>query len=281
MLVIGTIPIELKEVVTGSVIFKEEKLCVGPVSLETNLGTSALLAASYMTLSALKQAPPQAILIGDKGEGKGTKKLFAWLKKNNFKKQKVICGHYMMPYVEEFKQIFPKLRQAAQYLVADAGMMYAVKGSGLARKVDVFTPDAGELAFLADKNATHPAYVKRILFEMDTDNMEDLIKEAYVAKNLPEFALVKGREDLIVKDGKIITSVSSPMVEAMEAIGGTGDALVGILSSLITAGFSLDKASILAAKINRIAGNLAQPTPATTISEIIKFIPKALKEVIK
>ena len=281
MLVIGTIPIELKEVVTGSVIFKEGKLCVGAVSLDVNLGTSALLAASYMTLSPLKQAPPQAIFIGDKGEGKGTKKLFAWLKKNNFKKQKVICGHYMMPYVEEFKQIFPKLRQAAQYLVADAGMMYAVKGSGLARKVDVFTPDAGELAFLADKNATHPAYVKRILFEMDTDNMEDLIKEAYVAKNLPEFALVKGREDLIVKDGKIITSVSSPMVEAMEAIGGTGDALVGILSALITAGFSLDKASILAAKINRIAGNLAQPTPATTISEIIKFIPKALKEVIK
>jgi len=281
MLVIGTIPIELKEVVTGSVIFKEGKLCVGAVSLDVNLGTSALLAASYMTLSALKQAPPQAILIGDKGEGKGTKKLFAWLKKNNFKKQTVICGHYMMPYVEEFKQVFPKLSQAAQYIVADAGMMYVVKGSGLARKVDVFTPDAGELAFLADKNATHPAYVKRILFEMDTDNMEDLIKEAYVAKNLPEFALVKGREDLIVKDGKIITSVSSPMVEAMEAIGGTGDALVGILSSLITAGYSLDKASILAAKINRIAGNLAQPTPATTISEIIKFIPKALKEVIK
>ncbi|HEC49869.1 MAG TPA: sugar kinase, partial [Candidatus Desulfofervidus auxilii] len=261
--------------------FKEGKLCAGPVSLETNLGTSALLAASYMTLSALKQAPPQAILIGDKGEGKGTKKLFAWLKKNDLNKQTVICGHYMMPYVEEFKQIFPKLRQAAQYLVADAGMMYAAKGSGLARKVDVFTPDAGELAFLADKNATHPAYVKRILFEMDTDNMEDLIKEAYVAKNLPEFALVKGREDLIVKNGKIITSVSSPMVEAMEAIGGTGDALVGILSALITAGFSLDKASILAAKINRIAGNLAQPTPATTISEIIKFIPKAIKEVIK
>ena len=281
MLVIGTIPIELKEVVTGSVIFKEEKLCVGPVSLETNLGTSALLAASYMTLSALKQAPPQAILIGDKGEGKGTKKLFAWLKKNNFKKQKVICGHYMMPYVKEFKQVFPKLRQAAQYLVADAGMMYAAKGSGLASKVDVFTPDAGELGFLADKNATHPAYVKRILFEMDTDNMEDLIKEAYVAKNLPEFALVKGREDLIVKDGKIITSVSSPMVEAMEAIGGTGDALVGILSSLITAGYSPDKAAVLASKINRIAGKLAQPTPATTISEIIKFIPKALKEVIK
>ena len=281
MLVIGTIPIELKEVVTGSAIFKEGKLCVGAVSLDVNLGTSALLAASYMTLSALKQLLPQAILIGDKGEGKGTKKLFAWLKKNNFKKQTVICGHYMMPYVEEFKQVFPKLSQAAQYIVADAGMMYVVKGSGLARKVDVFTPDAGELAFLADKNATHPAYVKRILFEMDTDNMEDLIKEAYVAKNLPEFALVKGREDLIVKNGKIITSVSSPMVEAMEAIGGTGDALVGILSALITAGFSLDKASILAAKINRIAGNLAQPTPATTISEIIKFIPKAIKEVIK
>ncbi|CAD7780267.1 hypothetical protein BLFGPEAP_02488 [Candidatus Methanoperedenaceae archaeon GB50] len=51
----------------------------------------------------------------------------------------------MMPYVEEFKQIFPKLSQAAQYIVADAGMMYLAKGSGLAREVDVFTPDAGEV----------------------------------------------------------------------------------------------------------------------------------------
>ncbi|CAD7780263.1 hypothetical protein BLFGPEAP_02487 [Candidatus Methanoperedenaceae archaeon GB50] len=85
MLVIGTIPIELKEVVTGSVIFKEGKLCAGPVSLETNLGTSALLAASYMTLSALKQVPPQAILIGDKGEGKGHKEALCLVKEKRFK----------------------------------------------------------------------------------------------------------------------------------------------------------------------------------------------------
>ena len=277
MLVIGTVPFEI-EIIDGKAELKEKKIKINNLTLPVTIGTTALLAAAIHVLSTLGKPLPHVILSGDKGDGKGTKRLFSYLKDCNLTRETVICGHYMMPYVDEFKKIFPKLRKNAKFIIADAGMMYAAKAAGLARNLDIFTPDAGELAFLADKDATHPAYVKKVLFEIDTEEMESLIKQAYLEKNLPCFSLVKGEKDLIVKDGNIIASVSEPSIEAMEAIGGTGDTLVGILSSLIEADFSFEKASVLAAKINRIAGKLAHPTPATSVSEIVKFIPKAIKE---
>jgi len=39
--------------------------------------------------------------------------------------------------------------------------MYAAKAASLTHHFTVMTPDAGETAFLADENATHPAYIKR------------------------------------------------------------------------------------------------------------------------
>ena len=43
-------------------------------------------------------------------------------------------------------------------LVANAGFIHAAKISVYAKKYDFFTPDAGELAFLADENAPHLTY---------------------------------------------------------------------------------------------------------------------------
>jgi len=45
-------------------------------------------------------------------------------------------------------------------LIADAGFMYAAKMSGQAELYDLFTPDIGELAFLADEAAPHPFYTR-------------------------------------------------------------------------------------------------------------------------
>jgi len=47
-------------------------------------------------------------------------------------------------------------------LIADAGFMYAAKMSGQASKYDLFTPDVGELAFLADEEAPHLFYTRLI-----------------------------------------------------------------------------------------------------------------------
>jgi hypothetical protein len=223
MLVIATVPIELDEVVAEEVRFEAQRLKVGSLTLPVNLGVTALMAASYQVLNTTKGLTLKAILTGDKGEGKGTKRLFQYLKTANIASHEVICGHYMMPYVDEFKAVFPHLRKKTKWFVADAGMMYAAKAAGLAKELDVFTPDVGELAFLADEKATHPAYVKRILFEMDTQDVIPLIKTAYTAQNIPRYLLVKGKEDLIVENGKAVATVADPTVEAMEAIGGTGD----------------------------------------------------------
>jgi NAD(P)H-hydrate repair Nnr-like enzyme with NAD(P)H-hydrate dehydratase domain len=41
------------------------------------------------------------------------------------------------------------------------------------------------------------------------------------------------------------------------------------------------RAAIIAAKVNRLAGALAKPTPATQVIEIIRHIPEALKQALQ
>ena len=65
----------------------------------------------------------------------------------------------------------------------------------------------------------------------------------------------------------------------MEAIGGTGDTLTGIVTALIGAGMDIGKAAVLAARANRLAGKYARPTPATQVTEIIRHIPRALEKI--
>jgi NAD(P)H-hydrate repair Nnr-like enzyme with NAD(P)H-hydrate dehydratase domain len=71
------------------------------------------------------------------------------------------------------------------------------------------------------------------------------------------------------------------MEEAMEAMGGTGDTLTGIVSALIASGMDTLEAAVLAAKINRLAGHYARPTPASQVMEIITHIPRAMEEVLE
>ena len=65
----------------------------------------------------------------------------------------------------------------------------------------------------------------------------------------------------------------------MEAIGGTGDMLTGIVSALINAGMDVVEAASLAARTNRLAGYYAKPTAATQVVEIISHIPRALEDI--
>ncbi|MFV0439408.1 MAG: hypothetical protein ACK5PS_18660 [Desulfopila sp.] len=72
--------------------------------------------------------------------------------------------------------------------------------------------------------------------------------------------------------------MDTPCVEAMEAIGGTGDTLTGILTALCAADFALNRAAILASLTNCWSGRYAAPSPATQISELIDKIPQALSK---
>ena len=63
-------------------------------------------------------------------------------------------------------------------------------------------------------------------------------------------------------------------------MGGTGDTLTGLAAALVATGMDVAKAAVLAARVNRLAGSLANPTPATQVAEIVERIPKALERLL-
>jgi NAD(P)H-hydrate repair Nnr-like enzyme with NAD(P)H-hydrate dehydratase domain len=75
-----------------------------------------------------------------------------------------------------------------------------------------------------------------------------------------------------------LEKIGAPKIEAMECIGGTGDTLTGLVSSLIYCGYKTEDACILGSKINRTLGEYLNATPRTQIEEIINIIPNVLKE---
>jgi hypothetical protein len=77
----------------------------------------------------------------------------------------VLVFHYLFPDVDWHGKIIIALEKISPrpILIADAGFMYVAKMSGQASLYDLFTPDVGELAFLADEEAPHPFYTRGFL----------------------------------------------------------------------------------------------------------------------
>lgn len=279
---VGTLPFEEMELKAGETTFEGGNLKMGDFEVMPGLGTSAMVASACITCKALNLESPYFITSGDIGDGKRSKELYQYVAaKLATLNPTVLTMHYIMPDIAGMTDILNSVRERRKKMtmIADAGAMYAAKATGLAQKIDIFTPDAGEMAYLADPKATHPAYVEHLLFEVDPSEVITLIQKAYESGNAPKILLVKGAIDYIVEDGQVVDTIDEPSISAMEAIGGTGDSLTGILSALIYGGYEMVDACIKAARINRIAGKLAQPNPATSIVGIINKIPDALKEV--
>lgn len=106
-------------------------------------------------------------------------------------------------------------------LAADAGFMYVAKMSGYADAYDLFTPDPGELAFLADEKAPHPFYTRGFLLAEEED-IPGLLARARQHGNCPSNLIIKGQADYIVCNGEIRATVTDPSVAAMECIGRYG-----------------------------------------------------------
>jgi hypothetical protein len=280
--IVGTIPDEEFPLVTGELRLEGDRVFIGSNKIDINRGTAALIASAIKVLEILNLPLPFGYLAGDIGLGKGSKGLYKYLAENlknvNFK---AIVFHYILPEVDGFNRVMFAIEDLpySPILLADAGGMYVAKMSGQAQRFDLFTPDAGEIAFLADEEAPHPFYTRGFILQ-EENRVPDLIKRAYEYENASRYLIVKGNKDYIADKNSIIAVIDYPMVEALEPIGGTGDTLTGIVSALIASGISIDKAAIAAAKINRLAGYYANPTPATQIFEIIEHIPHALNEVI-
>ncbi|MDY0374289.1 MAG: NAD(P)H-hydrate dehydratase [Desulfobacterium sp.] len=300
--VVGTVPDEDFPLVSGKVTMDGDKICIQGHSVPVNRGTPALLAAAIKTCETLNSNLPFGCLVGDIGKGAGSRRLYATLVEqltsfdsgpgdSQLKTDKrsetgtdlnVFVFHYLQPDVDWHNRILMAMEKMRKrpVLIADAGFMYAAKMSGFAAEYDLFTPDAGELAFLADEAAPHPFYTRGFVLH-EENKIPELIARAYEHENAARCLLVKGKTDYVVDEKQIHATVDTPLEDAMEAMGGTGDTLVGIVSALIGTGMSVIKAAALAAKVNRWAGHYARPTPATQVIEIIEQIPRAFSRVLR
>ena len=281
--IVGTVPDQNFPLTRGKVFLKNDEICIKEKRVHVNRGTSALLAAAVKTGKMLGQSELFGYLVGDIGLGEGSRNLYEYLSKNlGQSNYSTITFHYLQPDVDWHNRVLFAIKEMVKQpvLIADAGFMYAAKMSGQAAAYDLFTPDIGELAFLADEKAPHPFYTRGFILQ-DEKRVPDLIQRAYMHKNASRFLLVKGKKDYLADRDGIKATVNSPACEAMEAMGGTGDTLTGIAAALIESGMEISKAAIVAAKANRLAGYYARPTPATQVMEIIRRIPGALEKILQ
>ena len=286
MLIAGTIPNKDLPLTTGQVSLEGEFLVANGRRFACTQGTGAMITAALVTTSYLKIEPPHVLVVGDIGgiSDKGTRELYQYLIENvGVLLPEVLALHYclpIMPLMEKLCQAIDKCSRRP-FMIADAGAMYAAKGAGLAREFDIFTPDVTEMGFLADPAAAHPAYAARHLFDCGPEKIPELIATAYKDKNAAKLLVVKGKVDHIASEGKIMAKIDEPDIPELEAIGGTGDTITGIVTALVYAGYKPHVAGIVAAKANRMAGKFARATPATKVKQIIDQFPTVFEEYLR
>jgi hypothetical protein len=280
--IVGTVPDAGFPLVAGPVALQDGRLTIGERTVAIHRGTPALVGAVLAAATVLPLPPVQAWLVGDIGRGDGSRRLYAHMETELARfPWTVVVFHYLQPDVDWHNRVLFAVEKIhpRPVLIADAGFMYAAKMSGQAREYDLFTPDAGELAFLADEDAPHPFYTRGFILHQE-ERVPELIQRAYHHANAARWLLVKGRTDYLADRGGIHETVDAPASPAMEAMGGTGDTLTGLVAALTAGGMPVERAAITAARVNRLAGHLAQPTPATQIEAIVRRIPAALKQVL-
>jgi len=281
-LIVGTVPREGFPLYAGPCQVESDRLQLDELTVPIRRGTPALLAAACTAAAVLGVEPPQALLAGDIGRGQGSARIYQHLSSEfDFSSVDLMVFHYLQPDVDWHNRVYTALEEydPKPLLIADAGFMYVAKMSGFAESYDLFTPDAGEMAFLADETAPHPFYTRGFILQ-EEERIPELISRAYAHENAARTLLVKGSCDLVASRQGILEKICEPAVEAMEPIGGTGDTLTGLVSALIAARHPVPQACLLAARANRWMGTLANPTPASCVSDLLPSIPDALTRAI-
>lgn len=276
--IVGTVPDDNFPIATGPVSVAGDRLSIDGHEVDINRGTAALLAAALMVCRYMNKDGPEAFLVGDTGRGHGSRSLYAYLEKTlPGRCYTSLTFHYIQPDVDWHNRVLFAVDEMPErpLLIADAGFMYAAKMSGQAEAYDVFTPDMGELAFLADETAPHPFYTRGFILH-ENNRAVQLIARAYKHKNAARLLMVKGEQDMIADKSGILKTVSRPRIDALEAIGGTGDIITGLLAGLTGTGYDLFSSCLAAIRISRMAGQAANPDPGTQVADIIKKIPDSM-----
>jgi len=272
MLLFGTVPSKDLPMTYGQVRQEGDYLFADGQRFSRTQGTGAMISAALAMTDYFKLEAPHVLIAGDIGDGKGTRDMYKYLTEHVVElAPEVLTMHYSLPIMALLKKLLETIKGCAKrpFMIADAGAMYAAKGAGLASEFDIFTPDPSEIAFLADPQATHPAYISHHLFACDADKIPGQIADAFKNNSAAKLLLVKGKTDYIAMNGEILATITEPNVPTLEPIGGTGDTITGLVSGLVYAGLEPKDAAIYACRTNRMAGLLAQPTPATKVKEVI------------
>ena len=281
MLIAGTVPIKDMPLAMGQVAAEGDWLVVDGKRIPCTQGTGAMVSAALTTTGYLGLDAPYALLVGDIGEGRGSRQLYQYLIDHVAElSPAVLALHYWLPDMAQTRQLCSAIGKCEKrpIMIADAASMYSAKAAGLAEAFDIFTPDATEIAFLADPEATHPAYIARHLFETDISHTPELAKIAYENHGAAKLLLLKGATDYIIRDGEVLDMITEPDVPALEAIGGTGDTISGLVAAFVSAGLEPHEAAILAARSNRLAGQEAAATPATRVWQIVARFPDVFRQ---
>ncbi len=281
LLIAGTVPVKGLPLTMGPVSRDGDLLTVDGQRIPCTQGTGTMLGSALATAEYLDMEAPYALVVGDEGRGDGSNTMYQYLIENVTRLPlKVLALHYCLPNMGLTRSLCSALKKCTRRprLIADAAAMYAAKAAGLAREFDIFTPDATEMAFLADPAATHPAYISHHLFDIDIARTPQLVAEAYRQNSAARVLLVKDSIDYIAQEGSITASIDEPDVPALEAIGGTGDTITGLVAAFLHADLEPHEAAIIAARANRMAGQYASATPATRVSEIIPHFARVFRE---
>jgi NAD(P)H-hydrate repair Nnr-like enzyme with NAD(P)H-hydrate dehydratase domain len=280
LLIAGTVPLADLPLVWGKVEARKETFVVNNHTLPCTQGTTAMVNSALAVTNYLNLEAPEVLLAGDIGTGVGSRQIYQYLiEKITELNPSVLALHYWMPDLDLMKKLCVAVNKCKNrpIMIADAASMYAAKAVGLASEFDIFTPDATEIAFLADPEAVHPAYINRHLFETDISKAPELIVEAYKHKGAAKLLLVKGPIDYIAEEKGILATIDQPDVPELECIGGTGDTITGMVAAFTFAGLEPYQAAIISAKANRVAGQLIQANPGTRVEELIQQLPGVFK----
>ncbi len=280
LLLAGSVPIDNLPLLLGPIEVTDGAIIINGHRLPINRGNEAMMSAACLICREYGISPPMGLVAGDIGKRRGSEAIYRYLARHlPDLGATTLTLHYVMPDLKLNKEILATVDTMAEkpVMIADAGSMYVAKAGGDARYYEIFTPDLGETAFLADDKADHPSFTRGFIFHLE-DDVPELIRRAYRGGNAARTMFVKGATDYICQQGEIIDTLDSPSIETMEPIGGTGDLITGMISGLVAAGLPPLDACRLAGRVNRLAGKLCRPTPATQVDEILPFLPQALQQ---
>ena len=213
LLIAGTVPLKEMPLTMAKIGLEGDFLAIDSHLIPRTQGTGAMIGAALAVTEYLKLEEPYALLAGDTGQGKGSREIYEYLIQRVAElSPEVLALHYWLPDMALTRQLCSAIKGCSKkpILIADAASMYSAKAAGLAGEFDIFTPDATEMAFLADPDATHPAYINKHLFDTDVTRTPELVSSAYQQQNAARLLLVKGAIDYIVKDGDILATIDDP-----------------------------------------------------------------------